>query len=443
MPAAQGLEFDRAPVRRSLAALPHVDARPRQSAVTTALAGIIGNVLEWFDFAVYGYFATDIGRQFFPPSSALAQQLLAFAVFALGFAARPLGSLALGLIGDRAGRRSLLTLSIAIMGVATMLIGVLPTFAQIGLLAPLLLIALRLAQGFSLGAEFTCSMVYTTEMAPAGRRGLVGSSSALGSSIGFILGSGSAWLVTALAASGVDWRWRIPFLASAVLAIPGLLLRRTLQESPAGLQAAMTRAPLWPSLAADRLPIVRTFGIGAMTNAAYYLTITFVVDRRTHEAGAGAGFLLANTLTLVVVLFAKAFGGWLSDHVGRRHLMIVLTLVMMITIAPLLSVMLHGDVWRFGGAQILLAVPVGMALGLQGAMCVELFPLRTRVASMSIGYSLMIALTGGTAPLVSTFLIDSLGFALAPALYAIALGALGLAAMWRLKETNGVVLDEG
>ena len=147
-------------------------AAPRQSAFRTALAGLIGNVIEWFDFAVYGYFATDIGRQFFPQSSATAQQLLAFTVFALGFVARPIGSVALGVIGDRIGRRSLLTLSVALMGAATLGIGLLPTYEQIGMAAPLLLVILRLAQGFSVGAEFTCSMVYTTELSAPAARGL-------------------------------------------------------------------------------------------------------------------------------------------------------------------------------------------------------------------------------------------------------------------------------
>src|SRR5689334_6822296 len=127
----------------------------RQSPIRTALAGLIGNVLEWFDFAVYGYFASDIGSQFFPKLSAQAQQLLAFAVFALGFFARPIGSLALGMVGDRLGRRSLLTLSIALMGGSTLILGLLPTYQQIGIAAPLLLILMRLMQGFSVGGEFT------------------------------------------------------------------------------------------------------------------------------------------------------------------------------------------------------------------------------------------------------------------------------------------------
>src|SRR5215475_4507727 len=191
-------------------------ARARPAALRTALAGLIGNVLEWFDFAVYGYFASDIGTQFFPQSSATAQQLLAFAVFALGFAARPVGSVVLGLVGDRLGRRTLLTVSIALMGGATLLLGLLPTYNQIGVAAPLLLVLMRLIQGFSLGGEFTGSMVYTTELASPLMRGLISSSTAAGTTIGFILGSLSAWLVNTkldVATTG-RWGWRIPFVAS-------------------------------------------------------------------------------------------------------------------------------------------------------------------------------------------------------------------------------------
>ncbi len=219
---------------------------PAQSGLRTALAGLIGNVLEWFDFAVYGYFASDIGRLFFPQSSPTAQQLLAFAVFALGFCARPIGSLVLGVVGDRIGRRALLTVSIALMGGATLLIGLLPTYAQIGLAAPVLLILLRVVQGFSLGGEFTGSMVYTTEQASPAWRGLVSSSTAAGTTLGFILGSGSAWLVNvALGAEAASaWGWRIPFIASVSLCVLGWLLRRGIHESAEGLKAAQVRPPL-------------------------------------------------------------------------------------------------------------------------------------------------------------------------------------------------------
>src|SRR5215470_1765488 len=245
-----------------------------QSPLRTSLAGLIGNLLEWYDFAVYGYFAGDIGSQFFPLVSVAAQQLLAFAVFAIGFLARPVGSLVLGMVGDRIGRRALLTVSIALMGGSTLLIGLLPTYRQIGLAAPLLLVTMRLIQGFSVGGEFTGSMVYTTESASAKTRGLVSSSTAAGVTIGFIFGSGSAWLANALLSRDqvLAWGWRVPFVASVIFCIAGWLLRRGLRETAEGLRAVASRPPLIQSLIADRLPMLQTFGILATTNAVYYLT---------------------------------------------------------------------------------------------------------------------------------------------------------------------------
>ncbi|MCX6549538.1 MAG: MFS transporter [Acidobacteria bacterium] len=416
-----------------------------QSALRTALAGLIGNVLEWFDFAVYGYFASDIGKQFFPQNSHAAQQLLAFAVFALGFLARPVGSLVLGSVGDRIGRRALLTLSIALMGIATLILGLLPTYAQIGVAAPLLLVLMRLIQGFSLGGEFTGSMVYTTEKSSPLMRGLVSSSTAAGTTIGFILGSGSAWIVNAnLTPEQVTtFGWRIPFVGSVVFMIVGYLLRRGISETEAGLKAAAMRPKLVPSLIADWLPIIQTFGIVAMTNAAYYLTFTYAVERRkSMSAASGSEFLLANTLSLVVVLISKPLGGWLSDKVGRRKLMMILTVAVMACIYFSLQMMLYGAPASFILGQMLLAVPIGMALGLQGAMVVEIFPLRTRVTSMSFAYSITLALAGGTAPLVSSWLIETLGHPLAPAYYIMLYGAIGLAIMWPMRETNMRSLDE-
>jgi MHS family proline/betaine transporter-like MFS transporter len=416
----------------------------KQSAIRTAAAGLIGNVLEWFDFAVYGYFATDIGKRFFPESSPSARQLLSLAVFALGFLARPIGSIVLGMVGDRIGRRALLTLSIGLMGGATLAIGLLPTFAQIGVAAPLLLVVLRLVQGFSLGGEFTGSMVYTTEIASPALRGLVSSSTAAGTTIGFILGSISAWAVNRALGSAASsaWGWRIPFIASVVFCIAGWLLRRGIAESEAGEKAAGERPPVLSSLAADLRPIVQTFGIVAMTNAAYYLTFTFAVERRKSMSGEGGEvFLLANTLSLVVVLLSKPLGGWLSDRVGRRRLMLVLTGVTMAAVVFALHAMLYGSTAKFIGGQLLMAVPLGMMLGLQGAMVVEIFPLRTRVTSMSVAYSVTLALAGGTAPLLSTWLLERFHDPTLPAYCIILYGVIGLAIMAPMRETNGRALD--
>ena len=418
--------------------------RQKQSTRRTALAGLIGNAMEWFDFAVYGYFASVIGTQFFPQSSPQAQLLLTFAVFAVGFASRPIGGLLLGRVGDRIGRRTLLILSLLLMGGSTLAIGLLPTYESIGVAAPILLVTLRLVQGFSVGGEFTGSMVYTTEFAPLAKRGLISSATAFGTTLGFILGSGSAWLIRAtLEADEVAaWGWRIPFIASVLFVVIGIPLRRKLQETEEGLQAARQRPPVLRSLIADWRPILQTFGIVAMTNAAYYLTFTYAVERRKQLTGEGGEvFLLANTASLFVVLFCKPLGGWLSDKIGRRRLMMALTGITMASIYVALRAMLYGSPRVFIGGQLLMAVPLGMALGLQGAMLVEIFPLRTRVTSMSLAYSITLALAGGTAPLVAAWLTDRFGQPLAPAYYIMLYGAIGLALMAPMMETNQRRLD--
>ncbi len=419
-------------------------AAPQQSALRTALAGLIGNVLEWFDFAVYGYFSKEIGKQFFPSADPAAEQLAAFAGFAVGFFARPIGSIVLGKVGDRIGRRALLTLSIALMGGATLGIGLLPTYAQIGVAAPILLVLLRLVQGFSLGGEFTGSMVYTTELASPLMRGLVSSSTAAGTTLGFILGSGTAWLVGEAVGDASTWAWRIPFLVSVALVIAGWFLRKGIEEPEQGQKAAKVRPPpVVESLLADWRPIVQTFGIVAMTNAAYYIVFTFGVERRKAELGdTAADFQLVNTLSLFAVLFAKVLGGWLSDRVGRRKLMMALTIAMGPSIYFALPAMRTGSPAVFMLGQLLMAVPLGMALGLQGAMVVEIFPLRTRVTSMSFAYSITLALSGGVAPLIASWLNKTYVNQMLPAYLIMIYGVIGLALMLPMKETNARSLDD-
>ena len=413
-----------------------------QSALRTAAAGLIGNVLEWFDYAVYGYFSSEIGQQFFSPSIDKADRdLMTFAVFWLGFAARPIGGLVLGLVGDRIGRRALLTISIGLMGFATLVIGCLPTYQTIGVAAPVLLILMRVIQGFSLGGEFTGSMVYTTELASPLIRGIVASSTAAGTTLGFILGLSCAWGINSWLGheAAAAWGWRLPFIGSVLLCVLGWFLRSGIHESEAGQKAVVQKVKVVTSLLADWKPIVQTFGIIALTNASYYLAFTFAVERRKAESTT---FQAVTIASLCCVIVAKIFGGWLSDRVGRRRLMIGLTIAMMGAVYFAQQFMLYGSPGTFMLGQLMLGLPVAMAYGLQGAMVVEIFPLRTRVTSMSFAYSITLALAGGLMPIVATWLIDKVGSPMAPAFWVMGYGVIGLPIMFAMRETNSRKLDE-
>jgi MFS transporter, MHS family, proline/betaine transporter len=412
-----------------------------QSPVRTAAAGLIGNVLEWFDYGVFGFFSAEIGHHFTPKSMDPSEQrLVTFAIFWMGFLARPIGGLMLGPVGDRIGRRALLTLSIVLMGAATLTIGLLPSYESIGFAAPALLLLMRLIQGFSLGGEFTGSMVYTTELASPLARGLIASSTAAGTTIGFFLGLLTAWSisVTLGAQASADWAWRIPFVASVLLCFAGWLLRRGIQESEQGIKAAEKRAPIFRSLVNDWKPIVQTFGIVSLTNAAYYLTFTFALERRRIEDDT---FRLVTLINLALVLGAKVFGGWLSDRWGRRSMMIGLTIVMMAVMYFGTDLMMRGTPAMFWAGQLMIAIPLGMALGLQGSMIVEIFPLATRVTSMSFAYGITLALSGGVVPLAGTWLTDGMGSAVAPAYFVMMYGVIGLPIMFAMRETNQRSLD--
>jgi len=228
----------------------------------------------------------------------------------------------------------------------------------------------------------------------------------------------------------------------SLVVVLGFVLRHGVHETEQAAKSAAQRAPILESLLADWKPIVQTFGIAAMANAAYYLTITFANEyRKTAEPMHASTFQLMTTLSLVVVLGSKIFGGWLSDRVGRRRLMIGLTVALMAVIYVGQRLMLRGTPAEFLLGQILIGIPLAMALGLQGAMIVEIFPLRTRVTSMSFAYGITIALAGGLMPLIATWLIDKAGSPMAPAFYIMIYGLIGLPIMLGMRETNDRSLD--
>jgi len=381
-----------------------------------ALAALLGNALEWYDFAVYGYVASDLGRVFFPADVPALQTLAAFGVFAVGYLMRPIGSLVLGPLGDLLGRRLMLSLSIVIMGLSSLLIGLLPTHAQIGVTAGLLLVLLRMVQGFSVGAEFTGSITYATEAAARGQAGYLSSLAVAGGLLGFSFGALSAALIgwTVGQEAMLTWGWRLPFLFGAAVAMLGFWMRRGLPETlPPEEDASTVReigelgsAVLWrlqQVLRQWRL-VLQVIGLVTFANMIFYLAFVYLVDFSGQITGKPAAANAIATVIQTAGLLLTIWGGQLAD----RHGMVPVNRwgnLALVLLTPLgLLIGQRGQLIDLAVAQLLLLAPVMITMGAQGVLGVLLVPERQRCAVFSIAYSLAMALFAGTAPLVASWL---------------------------------------
>jgi MFS transporter, MHS family, proline/betaine transporter len=423
---------------------------PRSLALRAMCGGIVGNVLEWYDFAVYGYFAQSIGRQFFPADDPSSELLASFGTFAAGFMMRPLGGLVFGLIADRTGRGLALTLSVVTMALPTFLIGVLPGYDVLGVIAPIMLVALRMIQGLAVGGEYTTSAVYLAECARPSRRGVAASWSPFGATGGTLLGSFAGMLTTAaLPAASLDaWGWRIPFLFGLLVGVLGLLLRRHMPEPPPEddalipAPAAAAVAPrsrmrrLFAELANFEWRIVGVLlCLNAFLSVGFYLCFVFSVSYFTDfvHVSAQSAFKI-NTISMIVLLFSIPASGALSDVVGRKALLLTSTAGGCLLSWPLFWLMHRPEPNLMLCGQIGLALLVGMFSGTLPVAMTEALPRRIRCTGLSVSYNLGMAILGGTAPLVATYLIRRTHNDLYPAYYLAAAAFLSFASTLMLKE---------
>ena len=401
------------------------------------VAGMIGNVLEWYDFAIYGYFAAAIGRQFFPHQDPLAQIVAAFGVFAVGYLMRPVGGALVGHIGDRFGRRAALTFSVAAMAIPTFLIGLLPGYATIGLAAPIALTLLRMVQGLSVGGEYTSSAVFLIEHAPEGRRGLFGALACAGATGGILLGSAvGAAFAAVLPVEVLDaWGWRIPFLLGLLVGIVGYFLRRHVQEGAPAERPA--RGPIVETMHDHWRVVLAVAGLSVFFATSFYVTFVYLVTwMQTADGIAPARALEINSFSMAAVLLITIASGWLSDRVGRKPLMLLSTMLWLSTAVPLLWMMHHPNAELAQWGQLGLALIVGLFAGALPAAIVEIAPPRVRCTTVALGYNISLGVIGGLSPLGAAWLVERTGDQLAPAFLIMATAVISLVFILRMPETH-------
>jgi MHS family proline/betaine transporter-like MFS transporter len=385
----------------------------------SAVAGAIGNTVEWFDFAVYGYFAREIGEAFFPADVPSLQLLSAFAVFAVGYLMRPIGGLVLGPIGDVVGRRALLLVSVAVMAACSLGIALLPPTSQWGHASAVLLVLFRLLQGLSVGGEFTGSVVALVETAPVQRRGLTASFASAGAVLGFVGGSLAAALIHRwLAPPAVQhWGWRIPFVLGAALGIWALSLRRHLEETRPDAPAISLGAHL-AELRSQLPPMLRLMAAVALSTVSFYAATVFAVQEVSARLPAlAARFNAITTLNQAIGVGLILLGGHLADCTAPVALARRLNLVLAVCVLPGMLLITAGTPLAFGVGQLIVLVPLMLYLGVYPSLLPCLFPAAQRCGAFSLSYSLVVALLGGTLPLIATWLEASLGLTQGPALY--------------------------
>ena len=405
------------------------------------LAGSIGNALEWYDFAVYGFLAPTLGRLFFPTDDPVASLLAAFAAFAIGYAARPLGGALFGHLGDRIGRKPALIVSILAMGTATCAIGLLPDHSQIGTAAALLLVLFRVLQGLSVGGEYSGSIVFMAEHAPAGRRGLDASWPQFGCLIGFLLGSGVGALTSTILGDEtmMQWGWRIPFLLGAVIAVAGLVFRRGLQEPP-GLQRLdpAEGAPVVIVVRDHWRALLRLISLILVGGVGFYMIFVYAASYLTTQMHlTTAEALDINTANLFFMLLVTAPAAMLSDRIGRKPMLLAVALGALVFAWPLWWLM-HQDKLAFILAgQMGFALIFAVAFAVIPSVMAELLPPEVRCSGASIGYNLCLGLFGGTTPLVATYLVARTADDFAPVYYLMAAALLQLVGLVGFKDLAG------
>ncbi|WP_299472270.1 MFS transporter [uncultured Roseibium sp.] len=396
-----------------------------------------GNVLEWYDFTVYGFLAPTLATLFFPSDDKLASLLSAFAVLAVGYAARPLGSVIFGHIGDRIGRKSALMISVLLMGGGSFAIASLPTYEQVGVTAAVLLVAIRVVQGVSVAGEYTASGVLLVEQSGENRRAMTGAWVAFAMMWGCVLGSAvPAGFSSFLSAEQMtDWGWRIPFALGGVVAVFSAILRLSLTETARADDPDEDTSPVWQSLRDHWRLIGQMVLLLIPTAVIYFVIFVYAVSYLSSEAGFSSTKALdITTVNLIVMALFVPVCGWAADRFGLRPVLLVAAIATLVLAAPCWWLMHRPDTASvfLGQFGLTLASTAGWALSVT-ALTLTAAP-HLRCSTVALGYNICMAVFGGTTPILATYLVNRTGDDYAPVYYVILATLISIPVIWRLPD---------
>jgi MHS family proline/betaine transporter-like MFS transporter len=413
-------------------AVPGVERTTLRRAIVGAS---IGNTVEWFDFATYNFLAVTLAVVFFPPGNPTAALLSTFAIFAAAFFVRPLGGLFFGPLGDKLGRQRVLATVIILMSLSTFVIGLLPSYATIGIWAPLLLVVARCVQGFSAGGEFGGASTFLAEYSPDERRGFLVSWLEFSTLIGFIAGSILVLFLTTVLPDDAmtSWGWRIPFLLAGPLGIVGLYIRLRLEDTPEFKALEETGEVSQQILQVGGLVIIQNIGFYVVLS---YMT-TYFQDPLGFSPTAAS---LSTTITLLVGMVLIPPLGALSDRVGRKPLLLASCIGFAVLTYPLFLLLNTGNLFAAVVAHVALGALLAVFISTSIAALTELFPTRVRYGGFSIGYNFSVAIFGGSSPYLAQYLVSTTGNSLSPAFIVIGGEIATLLVVLTVKETAGTDL---
>jgi MHS family proline/betaine transporter-like MFS transporter len=403
----------------------------------TVVTSMMGNLFEFYDFILFAYFAPILGKLFFPSADETTELIKAFGVFAVGFIVRPLGGIVFGHIGDRVGRKQALVLAILLMAIPTAIIGLLPTYEEIGITASILLIVMRMFQGFSMGGNYGGSITFTTEHSDPKHRGLIGSFAITSCLVGILLGSATATLFSYIFSEHDlnTWGWRIPFLLGILICFIGYYLRVKVPESPEYVEIKKTgKVAKHPAVQVftqhGKALAVVVLAI-MLHDLSFYMLFAYMptyMTKQLHLADDVA--FTINTINLFLVCVFTVLGAWLSDKIGRKAVMSAAGLIFVVGAIPLFSIITQTtDTMTVFWAQLVFAIGAGGYFGPTAAMMVEAFPTAIRFSAIAITTNISGPLFGGTAPVLITYLIDKMGSNMVPAYYLTGAAVISLIAL--------------